>query len=145
MSFHLLALILHVFGAGVVIGVVVLSVIAVIKPPMNAATMDKLHFAGRAGMAASAWQFFTGLMLVIPEWSEFRSNRLFWTKMTLYVVEGTLASMLLTRQSKQVWEQTKEGQNVPGNKLRTTLWLHAALILAIAAVGVVLVSGGETE
>lgn len=143
MSFHLILLILHVLGAGVVIGIVVLALVAVIKPPVTAQAMDRLHFVSRFGMGASIWQFLTGLIMSIQDWDEFRGNRLFWTKIILYVVEGALASRLLARQSRQTYEQTLNGQTTKGNRLRTTLSVHAGLIVAIAVIGVVLVSGGE--
>src|SRR5512143_1921465 len=101
MSFHLIIMILHVFGAGLLIGIVLLALYSVFKPPITAQAMDRLHFVSHLGMYGSMWQFGTGLLLVIPEWSEFRASRLFWTKMALYVIEGVLASTLLARQSRQ--------------------------------------------
>lgn len=136
-------MILHVFGAGLVIGIVLLALYSVIKPPVTAQAMDRLHFVSRLGMWGSMWQFGTGLILAYQDWGEFRASKIFWTKMALYVIEGSLASMLLGRQSKRTWEQTANGQTTSGSPLRMTLAIHAVLILAIAALGVVLVSGGE--
>lgn len=140
MDLHLIILILHVLGAGLVIGVVVLALLAVIKPPVTAAAMERLHFVSRFGMAASIWQFFTGLYLAYADWDELKSNRVFWTKLILYVVEGMIAATLLDRLSRRTAAQTATGTTTAG-PLRLTLIIHALLILAIAALGVVLVEG----
>lgn len=143
MSFHLIIMILHVLGASVVVGVVVLALASVVKPPVTAQAMDRLHFVSRFGMGASIWQFLTGVILAYQDWGEFKGNGIFWTKMALYVIEGTLASTLLGRLSKRTALQTVNGQTTSGGPLRTTLAVHALLIVAIAVLGVVLVSGNE--
>lgn len=143
MSFHLILMILHVFGAGLIIGIVLLAVIAVFKPPVTAQAMDRLRFVSHFGKAASLWMLVTGLILAYQDWGEFKGSRVFWIKIVLYVVEGILASTLLGRQARQTATQTTNGQTTSGSPLRWTLVLHAILILAIAALGVILVSGGR--
>ncbi|MEK7637616.1 MAG: hypothetical protein AAB402_04510 [Patescibacteria group bacterium] len=143
MSLHLFVLILHVLGAGLVLGIVILSVFAVIKPPMMTKALDRLAFVGRFGMWGSAWQFITGAILFLQERGEFDHNPVFWTKIGLYVVEGTLASQLLQRQARTTAAALASGQTVTAGGLRTTLWIHAGLIIAIAVLGVWLVSGGH--
>lgn len=143
MSIHLIVLILHMLGAGLVVGIVLLALFAVIKPPVGEKSMDRLAFIARFGMWGSIWQFLTGLILASQEWGEFRTNRLFWTKIILYLIEGTIASLLLEKQSKQAALRVAGGQTIDGSALRLTSFIHAGLILAIAIIGVVLVSGGE--
>lgn len=143
MSLHLFVLILHVLGAGLVLGIVILSVAAVIKPPVTAMALDRLEFIGRFGLWGSAWQFLTGVMLYLQERGEFDHNPIFWTKIGLYVVEGTIASQLLQRQARTTAAALASGQTVTADGLRTTLWTHAGLIIAIAVLGVWLVSGGH--
>lgn len=143
MSFHLIIMILHVFGAGLLIGIVFLSVFAVFKPPLSSRSMDRLSFVGKFGMWTSVWLFATGFFLAYQDWDEFRSSRVFWIKMSLYIVEGTLASLLINKQVKLSEAQTANGGTVQSGALRMSLVIQAALILAIAALGVVLVSGGS--
>ncbi len=143
MSLHLFVLILHVLGAGLLLGIVMLSVLAVIKPPMSSQALDRLAFVGRFGMWGSAWQFLTGAVLFLQERGEFIDSPLFWTKMGLYVVEGTLASQLLQRQARTTTIALANGQTVTAAGLRAALWIHASLIVAIAILGVWLVSGGR--
>lgn len=143
MSFHLVILILHVFGAGLVIGVVLLSVFVVIRPPLTAQGADRLGFIGKFGMLASIWQFLTGFILASQDWGEFRGSRTFWVKMACYAAEGTIAALLIEKQAKRVKAQIAAGQAPDSNRLRTPMVIQAVLILAIAALGVVLVSGGN--
>lgn len=103
-------MILHVLGAGVVIGIVVLALLSVFTAPISARDIDRLHFVSRFGRWASARQLVTGIILSAQDWAEFRSSRLFWTKMARYVIEGTLASRLLERQANGVAAQTAAGK-----------------------------------
>lgn len=143
MSLHLFVLILHVLGAGLVLGIVILSVAAVIKPPMTPRALDRLEFIGRFGLWGSAWQFLTGAILFLQERGEFNHNPVFWTKIGLYVVEGILASQLLQRQARTTTMALANGQTVTAGGLRAVLWAHAGLIIAIAVLGIWLVSGGN--
>lgn len=136
---HTIVLILHVLGAGVVLGIVFLSVLAVLKPQLTAQHLDRLHFVGRFGMFASGWQFITGAILYLMEQDELKGNRVLWIKLGLYVVEGTFAAMVLNRELKR---QHLEGeQTMPRGRLMMILSVHAILIFAIAALGVVVVEG----
>ncbi len=132
MSLHLIILILHVLGAGLVLGVVFLSVFLTLKP-LNPEKLGHLGFIGRFGMWGSIWQLLTGLILTANDWEELGEKPIFWVKMGLYVVEGTLASMVIDRQAKRA----VGGQ--PAKGLGTTLLLQAVLIIGIIALGVLLV------
>lgn len=141
--FHLITLILHMLGAGLTLGIVLLSLFAVIRPPVTTTAIEHLKFAGKFGMGASAWQFISGLMLVMPEWNEFRGNTLFWTKILIYTLDGFLASMLLAKQAKRAAQNVATGNATTGAGLRNVAWVHALLIMAVAVIGVILVSGGQ--
>lgn len=135
--FHIIVLILHVLGAGVVLGVVFFSVIAVIKPAVVAEQLDRLHFVGRFGMWASGWQFVTGVILYLQEPDELQENKIFWVKLGLYVVEGLFASIVLNRQLKKL--QTGDQATIAPGKLTGVLIVHALLIGAIIVLGVLIV------
>lgn len=143
MSTHLILLILHVLGAGVVIGVAVLAFAAVIRPPINQTTLDRMAFVGKFGMWGSIWQLLTGVGLMAQEWDELRGNTLLWTKIVLWAVEGFLASTVVSRQVKRIEGALAQNLAPPAAGLTTTLLTNAVIILLIAAIGVFLVSGGE--
>lgn len=143
MSIHLIILILHVLGAGVVIGVVLLALASIIKPPLTREAIERMHFVSRFGMIASVWQFLTGIVLSWQDWDEFRSSKLFWTKITLYLIEGAVASLLIEKQAKTAAVQLQNGQPVTGAKIRAGAWIQFLAIIAIAVIGVILVSGSE--
>lgn len=138
---HTILLFLHVLGAGVVVGIVVISFFSVLRP-LSATMLDRIGYIGKFGMWASVWQLATGIGLYALEPEEFNSNRLFWVKLALYVIEGTLAATLLVRKSREAGAQIAKGQK-PTNSLAVILTLHALLIIAIVGAGVFLVSGGE--
>lgn len=132
MTFHTLILILHVLGACVVFSVVFFSVVLTVKPGWSEQTMDRLHFIGSFGKWASLWQLATGLYLASSDWSELRSSTLFWTKIAIYVIEGTFAGMLIEKKLKAGTEQRPQG-------IKAIMLTHIVLITAIVAIGVMIV------
>ncbi len=140
MSFEIILLILHVFGAGLIIGISILALASVIKPPLTAKNLDRLGFIGRFGMWASTWQFITGALLYAREPSEFNHNVWFWIKIGLYVLEGTLSSMVIGRQVKRVSAAIAQNQPPLSRGLAATALTVALSVLLMASIGVVLVS-----
>lgn len=138
---HTTLLFLHVLGAGVVVGIVVISFFSALRP-LSATMLDRIGYIGKFGMWASAWQLATGIGLYALEPEEFSGSRLFWVKMALFVVEGVLAASLLARKAREAGAQLAKGEK-PTNSLAVILTLHALLIVAIVGAGVFLVSGGE--
>jgi|GEM_PF-4630324 len=138
---HTTLLFLHVLGAGVIIGVSLISFFSVWRS-LSAVMLDRLGYIGRFAMWASMWQLITGIALYSLEPEEFSSNRLFWIKMALYVLQGVLAGALLNRKAKEAGQQLAQGQK-PTNSLAVILTFHALLIIAIVGAGVFMVSGGE--
>lgn len=135
MDYHVTLLILHIIGAGLLIGVVVFSLSLAFKKTWSQNRIHTLHYIGTFGIWASMWQLVTGVLLASSEWEEFSGSHIFWTKMGLYVVEGVLASMLIMRKAKQL----QEGDSKPG--FMVLLLIHTILILGIVGIGVFLVSG----
>ncbi len=142
MTIHLILMILHLFGAGLLIGICVLAVLAVIKPPITKVGMDRLSFVARLGMGASGAQFITGAIMMATEWDELGHNPLVWTKIILWVIEGTLASLVISRQAKQAGVALANGQT-PTRGLPNSLLIQAFLVLLIAALGIIVVETGK--
>jgi hypothetical protein len=143
MNHHTFLLILHVLGAGIVIGVAALAFAAVVKPPFTQISLDRMAFVGRFGMWGSIWQFLSGAALMGLEWEELGRSPLIWTKIVLWAVEGFLASTIVSRQVKRISGALAQNQQPPSAGLSTTLLANLLLIITIAALGVVVVSGGE--
>lgn len=130
-----LILILHVLGAGLIIGIIFFSVILTFRPHLPPEKLSMLRWIGRFGMAASIWQLLTGIYLTSTEWSEFRDSRLFWVKMGLYVLEGIIAGLLIERRVKHA------SQENTGRGFGLTFLLWSVIILGIVIIGVLLVEG----
>lgn len=129
---HILLLVLHILGAGLLIGVVFLSLFLSVKPTWTPEKLSHLKFVGQFGMWASIWLFVTGVILAASEWHEFQSNKLFWAKMALYVLEGTLASQLIGKKARLAASGQPSG-------LSLVLVLQTLLVVGIIALAVVMV------
>lgn len=143
MDTHIILLILHVFGAGLMIGIGALALKAVVRPPLTEQSLDRMGFVGGLGMWASIWQLLTGVLLMLQEWSEHSHNPLIWTKIGLWVLEGVVSSMLIGRQVRRIRAALAQHQPPPRAGLATVLLVNLLLILTIAAIGVLVVSGSE--
>lgn len=134
MNVHTLVLILHVVGAGVVIGIVFFSLVVALRPRAWSATaLDRLHFVGKSGIWASLWMLVTGLVLAVQDWGTLRASWVFWGKMATYIAEGAFAGLLITRTVIQARAEKRP------RGLGTIMLIHSLLILLIVSLGVMLV------
>ncbi len=135
MNLHDIILILHVLGAGVIIGLVFFSLTLVIKPPITPDKLKIYGYLGKFGPYASVWQLLTGLYLASAGWNDIKSLPIFWVKMGLYVIAGFIAAVLIKSKVKKavVTNDLTPVQNLP---LLTILF--ALVILAIVTIGVIL-------
>lgn len=133
MDVHTLVLILHVLGAGVIIGIVFFSLVVALHPRVwSAMALDRLHFVGKFGIWASMWMFVTGLVLAFQDWDTLRTSWVFWGKMATYIVEGTFAGLLITHTVMRARAELRP------RGLGTIMLVHALLILLIVSLGVML-------
>src|SRR3990172_11063797 len=118
---HALFLILHIVGAGVIIGVVVFSVLLNIKEGVSQERLKIFQMVRLTGTIAAGWLLATGLVLYFQEADELKGNILFWIKIGLFVLDGLIAVLLIDRKIKQ--------QPIPN----LTVWaiINAVIILAI--------------
>ena len=122
---HLSFLILHLIGAGVIIGVVVFSVLLNIKDGVSQERLKIFRMVRLTGTVAAGWLLATGLVLYFQEADELKGNILFWIKMGLFILDGLIAVLLIDRKIKQ--------QPIPN----LTVWaiINAVIILAIVVLG----------
>lgn len=98
---HLLFLILHIIGAGVIIGVVVFSILLNIKEGVSVERLKIFQMVRLTGTIAAGWLLATGLVLYFQEAEELKSNILFWAKMGLFVLDGIIAVLIIDRKVKK--------------------------------------------
>ena len=98
---HLLFVILHIIGAGVIIGVVVFSVLLNIKEGVSEERLKIFQTVRLTGTIAAGWLFVTGLVLYFQEAEELKGNILFWIKMGLFVLDGMIAVLIIDRKVKK--------------------------------------------
>lgn len=140
MTYEILLLTLHILGAGIVIGATFAAYVAVWKKPTTAVGLERTRFLGEIAKYGSIWQLLTGLLLVFREPSEFSGKQIFWVKIGLYVVNGLIASLILSRQGKAAGLAVSQGQT-PSRSVALTILVLLLTVVAIAGIGVFLVSG----
>lgn len=122
---HQLFLILHIIGAGVIIGVVVFSVLLNIKEGVSQERLRIFQMVRLTGTVAAGWLLVTGLVLYFQEADELKGNVLFWIKIGLFVLDGIVAVLIIDRKIKRT--------PVPN----MTVWaiINALILFAIVALG----------
>ncbi|MEK7142803.1 MAG: hypothetical protein AAB785_01205 [Patescibacteria group bacterium] len=122
---HTLFIILHIIGAGVIIGVVVFSVLLNIKEGASQERLQIFQLVRTTGTFAAGWLLITGLVLYFQEPEEFKGNILFWVKMGLFVLDGLIAILIIDRKIKK--------SPVPN----MTVWaiINAIVLFAIVILG----------
>src|SRR3989338_7226040 len=98
---HALFLILHIVGAGVIIGVVVF-VLLNIKEGVSQERLKIFQMMRLTGTIAAGWLLATGLVLYFQEAEELKGNILFWIKMGLFVLDGIIAVLIIDCKVKKV-------------------------------------------
>lgn len=130
MTFSEFVLILHILGAGVLVGVVFFSLVLVLKPSPDTTLLKLIR---PFGLYAAIWQLVTGVILAVPEWGKFGHSKIFWLKIGLFVVDGIIAERLINQKLRLA----ETGQTTPNLKLWS--WLSLLVIFTIVALGVILV------
>lgn len=138
LDMELTVLILHILGAGVLLGLVVLSAVIVFLNGLSEAMLKILEKTRWLGPGFSLWMLLTGAALYSFEPEEFRQSKIFWTKIGLYVVEGLVAALVIDAKIKR---EKAAGVDVvsTAKKLRWAYVVHASLIIAIIALAVIMV------
>lgn len=133
MDLHVAVLILHVLGAGVLVGYLFYAVLLTVKTPLEPVRAATLRWLTRFPIYVSGFQFITGLILSAQDWTSLKSSAVFWTKIALYMVEGVLAGSLIDRKIKAAAAGTTQ------RSLPILVLIHTILIVAIVGLGVILV------
>lgn len=135
MSLEQLVLLLHLLGAGVLIGIVFFALVFSYAKP---STPEKLQTAATIagfGKYASIWQLLTGLYLAWQNWGDIHAITWFWLKLVLFVLAGPTAELLIKRKVALAGQ----GDVASLKTVRLGAWLLVAMVLAIVTVGFALV------
>lgn len=135
---HLVVLILHVLGAGVLIGIVVFSVILNIQGILTPERMKIFQTIRNTGIYASAVQLITGIVLYFQEPEEFKESVFFWVKIGLFVLDGIIAVLVIDRKVKNALA-SQTGKPKPISNMTIWTMVNLVILFAIVTLGVLLV------
>lgn len=137
MSLHDIILLLHILGAGVVIGVVFFSLVLAFKKPLDTNRLSALKLVRGYGTTGVGWMFITGVILVYLEnqdGNHLLSSRVFWMKMALIIADGILVYAVINRKISQL----ESGSTAATPGLKTATFVSALLFLGIVTLGFLL-------
>ena len=102
MDHGLAATILHVIGAGILIGIVFLSLVIAAKPNLQAEDIKWLKYIRSYGIYAAFLLLISGIYLAIDHWDHVAKNPLFWSKMALFLIDGFIAERIIAQKMNRV-------------------------------------------
>jgi uncharacterized membrane protein len=131
-TLHTIVLILHVFGAAIIIGIAFVTLIIEIKKLYEVPVLKLVELMWKAAGVAMGIQLLTGIYLAATEWEEIGKSPYFWIKIVLFFVLGGVVGTINSRRFKQM----NAGQKVDGD----SRWAIASLLLflIIASLGVMI-------
>lgn len=135
---HTSILFLHVVGSGLVIGGILVALIIVYRNMADGTMNAILRSTWRAIEIGIGAQLVTGVYLFMSEQKDLENNHLLWAKLTLYLLAGAVAGMMIQRHLKKV-QQDPQQFATSKKTLRRGLWIVLIIVLAIAALGVTIV------
>lgn len=133
MELEQVVLTFHVLGAGVLVGAVLTSVLAISRQDFSGATLKAFGVIKDLIPKAVIVQVLTGAYLLYLEWDELAMDYVFWAKMGLFIVSGILANGVL---NKRVAEAKSEDEAVKA--FRDTYGLRVIdllILITVAALG----------
>lgn len=136
---HTIVLVLHITGAGLMIGVIFCAFIIALKKTIDASKLSVLKYIFAFGTVGAIWQTVTGVILYLQEDGEFRDSKIFWAKIGLFVLDGIIALLIIDRRIKNTKAETKGSINLG----KTYLWILLSLliIISIVTLGVFMTEG----
>lgn len=131
-----LMLTLHIFAAGILIGIVVFSLILTIKNPVNRERLAIVQTIRKLGPVAAIILVFTGVSLISQNPSILK-EKIFFAKIILFIAEGIIAEMIINRKIKNALALESE-QPAPTNPMFIWTLSSVVIVIAIVALGVML-------
>ncbi len=137
MDHGLAATIPHVIGAGIIIGIVFLSLAIALKPNLQVEDIKWLQYIRSFGMAGALLLLITGVYLAVEHWEHVGKNPLFWAKMTLFVVDGIIAERVIAVKMKRILAGTAIDTSIQKD-LSLWSWVSALVVFLIVTIALFL-------
>lgn len=136
MTFVQFILLLHILGAGVLIGVVFFSLALTIRQPLTPEKLKMLAFIGSFGKWAAGWQLLTGLGLLYYNWSDVKSLTILWVKLGLFVLVGLISTQVI---KTKVQVALRDNDQTAAASLPLWAWVMVLIVVAMVTIGFSLV------
>ena len=133
-TLHIPLVILHVFGAAIIVGSTFLALIVVFRKSLTKETISLFGLVTKVVTFAIYAQIITGILLFINEFNEFINSGLFWAKMIVFVIDGILAVTVIDKKiqsAKDEKESMKKYQDTANLRVLNFLLLCTIVILGI--------------
>ena len=137
MPFEQFVLLLHLLGAGVLIGVAVFSVVLSINKPVDQSRLQSIALFRRFGTYSVGLLIVTGIYLAWKHYGGWPTTVRFWIKMGLIVLDGILAQAVI----KQKIDQAINGDDQAQQSLPLWTSISALVILLIVTLGFLTTAG----
>ena len=137
MSFEYFILLLHLLGAGVLIGVALFSIALTVSQPLDQSRLLTIVLIRRFGTYSVGLLIITGIYLAWQHFGGWPTSVRFWTKMGLIVLDGVLAQVVI----KQKIARAISGDNTAASSLPLWTSISALVILLIFTLGFLTTSG----
>lgn len=138
MPLHIPLLVLHVVGAGVIIGTTVYLFFLSRQKQTREYMLEQLQTMRTVIRLGLASQIITGLALFFLEREELENNLIFWLKMIVFLFYGWLVNQVI---EKNIREQKTSLKRHPFHPQKTYL-IQLLIVLLIITLGVLI---GEME
>ncbi len=135
---HTFVLLLHIIGAGILLGVVLFSLALSIRGSLTLERLKIIKLIRVFGPFGAGFLVLTGLYLYFTEADQLQENFLFWIKIALFLIDGTLALMVINRKIAFALAEQEKGGAVRENKLSFWILINTVFILTIISLGVVI-------
>lgn len=131
MTPHRLALLIHLLGAAVVLGIVFFSLALAMGKPLDEVRLKAIQIIRRFGIYAMGVTVLAGLYLAYGDWSELKGDKLFWIKLALIALDYFVAVRLINAKV----EAALGGDPSAAKGLAVLAWGSLIAFVAIFTIG----------
>lgn len=129
---HTTILVLHVLGATIIIGIAFVTFIIELKKFNSSQILNLTELIWKIAGPTLGVQLLTGLYLASSEWDSIGKSLLFWIKMFLFFVVGSIVGIVNKRRFERMKKNPDQGHSIS--------WALIGLLafLAVATLGVLI-------
>lgn len=138
MDLHDFILLLHIIGAGILIGVAVFSLVLSVSKSLTKERLQTIALIRQFGTYSVVLLFLSGVYLAWRHFGGWPTTLRFWTKMALIVVDGILAQVVI---KQKINRAINEDEETFRNNLPIWTAISALIIFMIVTLGFLTTSG----